>query len=172
MLCANCDVFDQFFVGCAAESFKLRQVNWEQITLLSLPMIVADSWEHYLQLLDSSQRDLWLLQTPLHLAVVTGQVEIVQSLLEFGASPNCPDRKGLNCLHLAVSYGHVDCLRLLLTSSKITVDLNALNYEGIFHLLHRHTRAINSWRKTATTPSEYITVQGVGSGLLVVKALT
>jgi len=29
-----------------------------------------------------------------------------------------------------------------------------------------------AWRKTATTPSEYITVQGVGSGLLVVKALT
>jgi len=30
-----------------------------------------------------------------------------------------------------------------------------------------------SWalRKTATTPSEYITVQGMGSGLLVVKAL-
>jgi len=34
-----------------------------------------------------------------------------------------------------------------------------------------HTISL-AWRKTATTLLEYITVQGVGSGLLVVKALT
>jgi len=69
-------------------------------------------------------------QTPLHLAVITGQTEVVVCLLEAGASPNCADRKGLNSLHLAVVSNYIECLRVLLTLSRYPVDLNAMNYEG------------------------------------------
>ena len=69
-------------------------------------------------------------QTPLHLAVITGQLEVVVCLLEAGASPNCTDRKGLNSLHLAVVSSYVECLRALLTLGHGPVDLNAMNYEG------------------------------------------
>ena len=70
-------------------------------------------------------------QTPLHLAVITGQTEVVVCLLEAGASPNCTDRKGLNSLHLAVISDCVECLRALLTLGHCRVDLNAMNYEGL-----------------------------------------
>jgi len=69
-------------------------------------------------------------QTPLHLAVITGQTDVVRCLLEAGASPNCADRKGLNSLHLAVVSNCVECLRALLTLGHHPVDLNAMNYEG------------------------------------------
>ena len=69
-------------------------------------------------------------QTPLHLAVITGQTEVVVSLLEAGASPNCTDRRGLNSLHLAVVSNCTECLRALLTLGRGPVDLDAMNYEG------------------------------------------
>ena len=70
------------------------------------------------------------LQTPLHLAVITGQTDVVVHLLQAGASPNCTDRKGLNSLHLAVVSNYTECLRALLTLGHGSVDLNAVNYEG------------------------------------------
>jgi len=69
-------------------------------------------------------------QTPLHLAVITSQMEVVVCLLEAGASPNCTDRKGLNSLHLAVVSNCTECLRALLALGLGSVDLNAMNYEG------------------------------------------
>lgn len=69
-------------------------------------------------------------QTPLHLAVITGQKEVVACLLKAGASPNCTDRKGLNSLHLAVVSDRTECLLVLLTLGRGSVDLDAMNYEG------------------------------------------
>jgi len=69
-------------------------------------------------------------QTPLHLAVITGQTEVVACLLAAGASPNAADRKGLNSLHLAVVSNYSECLRALVTLARQPVDLNAMNYEG------------------------------------------
>jgi len=69
-------------------------------------------------------------KTPLHLAVITGQLDVVACLLDAGASPNCTDRKGLNSLHLAIVSNHTECLQALLTLGRRPVDLNAMNYEG------------------------------------------
>jgi len=75
-------------------------------------------------------------QTPLHLAVITGQTEVVVCLLQAGASPSYTDRKGLNSLHLAVINNCTECLRALLTLSRVAVDLDAMNYEGKHFLLY------------------------------------
>lgn len=76
-------------------------------------------------------------QTPLHLAVVTGDCELVRLLLSAGASPNIADRKGQNCFHLSVQYQHTDCLQCLFTyCSESQPDI--MNYEGTIHA-HKHT---------------------------------
>lgn len=54
--------------------------------------------------------------------------------MEAGATPNLPDRHGNNAIHLAVVKRTTDCLRDLVTSSAYStesVDVNALNYEGM-----------------------------------------
>lgn len=71
-----------------------------------------------------------LRQTPLHLAVVTGDCGIVRLLLSAGASPNIADRNGQNCFHLSVQYQHTECLQCLFTyCSESQPDI--MNYEGM-----------------------------------------
>lgn len=78
-------------------------------------------------------------QTPLHLAVVTGDCGIVRLLLSAGASPNIADRNGQNCFHLSVQYQHTECLQCLFTyCSESQPDI--MNYEGTIHT-HKHTHA-------------------------------
>ena len=73
---------------------------------------------------------LRVLQTPLHLAVITKQVAMVTSLLMADASPNLPDRKGQTAVHLAVQHGALQSLEALLTRSKVKVNLDMKNYDG------------------------------------------
>lgn len=70
-------------------------------------------------------------QTALHLAVISNQPAIVELLLMAGASPNLCDRKGNTAVHLAVKYKSFSCLEQLLTNSRVSLDLNAKNYEGL-----------------------------------------
>ena len=55
-----------------------------------------------------------LLQTPLHLAVLTNQPNVVEKLVLSGASTNIPDRKGNTPAHIACKKGEVKCLQTLL----------------------------------------------------------
>lgn len=73
-------------------------------------------------------------QTPLHVAVITNQREIVRKLLQAGACPNLSDRKGHNSVHLAVNNRCHECLRILLSDSMYSVDVDAMNYEGLMPL--------------------------------------
>lgn len=70
-----------------------------------------------------------LRQTPLHLAVITNQPDIVGLLLEHGSSPSIQDRNGQTCVHLACEYGSIACLEVLMRAD--TKDLEATNYEGM-----------------------------------------
>ena len=53
-------------------------------------------------------------QTPLHLAIKAGHVEVVISLLEAGARTDLSDSQGWPGLHLAVVRGEADCVMALL----------------------------------------------------------
>lgn len=44
-------------------------------------------------------------QTPLHLAVITGQTRVVSFLLQVGADPTLLDRHGDSAVHLALRAG-------------------------------------------------------------------
>ena len=67
----------------------------------------------------------------MHLAIITKKDDLVQLLLEFGASVSIQNRKGHNCFHIAIHTGAVDCLRVLIARHKDRADLNALDYDGI-----------------------------------------
>ena len=73
---------------------------------------------------------LYQFQTPLHLATITKHAGIVKLLLEAGASPNTPDRKGNTCCHLAVKKNCIECLQVLIESSIEKADIDAKNFEG------------------------------------------
>ena len=54
---------------------------------------------------------LFLSQTPLHLATITRQPAAIRRLLEAGAWLNIPDRHGRTALHLACEQGDIDCVK-------------------------------------------------------------
>lgn len=54
------------------------------------------------------------MQTPLHLAVITKQPQVVQLLLQARADPTLLDRYGNSLLHLALQAGDEEMLRTLL----------------------------------------------------------
>lgn len=77
---------------------------------------------------------LCILQTPLHLAVIIGNVEIIQTLLSFGASPTVCDRNGNTVLQLCVkSHNNESVLHHLLSHTQVKDILNSMDYEGKFH---------------------------------------
>lgn len=54
------------------------------------------------------------MQTPLHLAVITRQVKVVEMLLRAGVDPSLLDKDGRSPVHLASLAGDSAVLRLLL----------------------------------------------------------
>jgi ankyrin repeat protein len=65
--------------------------------------------------------------TPLHLASTCGWVDIVNLLLDRGASVNSQDGHGKTPLHMAASSGHLDAARWLIRHG---ADVNARDYLG------------------------------------------
>lgn len=65
-------------------------------------------------------------QTPLHLAVLTGQAPLVRRLVVGGASVLLRDRNGNTPLHLACRDGHLECARALLEPVSIEERRSAL----------------------------------------------
>lgn len=72
------------------------------------------------------------LQTPLHLAVITQQREMVDVLLRAGADPAALDRNGQTALHLCCEYNQRECLSVVLSQSLPSTCLESRNYEGKF----------------------------------------
>ncbi|CAL1527447.1 unnamed protein product [Lymnaea stagnalis] len=78
-----------------------------------------------------------LRQTPLHLATVMHQYQMVEMLLHAGADPTIADRNGNTAAHLAVINKSETCLKILVKylrpgQSKTAPfpELNYLNYDG------------------------------------------
>ncbi|XP_070548474.1 B-cell lymphoma 3 protein-like isoform X2 [Ptychodera flava] len=72
-----------------------------------------------------------LRQTPLHLAVITNQWQMVRLLVMVGADGNLTDRNGQTSVHLACQRSNMECLHSVTTCSRHPVDLDAKNYEGL-----------------------------------------
>ncbi|XP_029306575.1 B-cell lymphoma 3 protein homolog [Cottoperca gobio] len=72
-----------------------------------------------------------LRQTPLHLAVITLQANMVEALLREGADPSALDRNGQTALHLCCEYDQRDCLSVVLSRTPSSACLEMRNYEGL-----------------------------------------
>ncbi|XP_074084258.1 nuclear factor NF-kappa-B p105 subunit isoform X2 [Macrotis lagotis] len=72
-----------------------------------------------------------LYQTPLHLAVITKQEDVVEDLLRAGADVSLLDRLGNSVLHLAAKEGDERILSILLKHKKISPLINHPNGEGL-----------------------------------------
>uniref|UniRef100_UPI0037E80BD4 B-cell lymphoma 3 protein homolog isoform X2 n=1 Tax=Semicossyphus pulcher TaxID=241346 RepID=UPI0037E80BD4 len=72
-----------------------------------------------------------LRQTPLHLAVITQQANMVEALLSAGADPAALDRHGQTALHLCCEYNQRDCLSVVLSHSLSSACLEIRNFEGL-----------------------------------------
>ncbi|XP_051900898.1 nuclear factor NF-kappa-B p105 subunit-like [Pristis pectinata] len=78
-----------------------------------------------------------LYQTPLHLAVITRQAEVVELLLQAGADPSLLDCHSNSVLHLAAEQGDVKMLNVLLGErNKVVMDLLPLPNNAGFSAIH------------------------------------
>ncbi|KAJ8388852.1 hypothetical protein AAFF_G00126080 [Aldrovandia affinis] len=88
-----------------------------------------------IQILVQANKDLDiynnLRQTPLHLAVITNQVPLVEALLCAGSDPAALDRHGQTAAHLCCEHGLATCLQLVLSHTSRLHCLEARNYEGL-----------------------------------------
>src|SRR5207244_11484940 len=62
--------------------------------------------------------------TPLHIAVVYNQLEIIKKLLKSGANPNAEDSEGNTPLHFTAEQNNLETLRLLIEHGG---NVNAVN---------------------------------------------
>lgn len=74
-----------------------------------------------------------MLQTPLHLAVMTRLPQVVKALIDGGADIEARDSKGDTPLHIACREGFDDIAQILLnsTNQNVSQDLEARNYDGM-----------------------------------------
>lgn len=70
-------------------------------------------------------------QTPLHLAVITKQANMVEALLKAGADPAALDRNGQTALHLCCEYDQRDCLSVVLSMRSSATCLEIRNFDGL-----------------------------------------
>ena len=62
-------------------------------------------------------------RTPLHIACLQGNIDVIRILLQFGANPNCRDKHGKTPVHYVAYYGYEDCLNELKNSNQLQLQL-------------------------------------------------
>jgi len=87
-----------------------------------------------------------MLQTPLHLAVITHQMSIVKKLIEGGADVNLMDRNGQTALHLACQDGDINCVHVIrdvTQGNRVQIRLDLKNFQGERLTTTAHTSTIS-----------------------------
>ncbi|KAL0969704.1 hypothetical protein UPYG_G00231140 [Umbra pygmaea] len=133
---------------CGNELWK-EQVSEDGDTLLHLA-IIHEAKDCARKMIDMSCYDAFLnkqncqRQTPLHLAVITEQPELVEHLLKAGCDPTLVDDSGNTALHIACRKGSLTCFGVLTQTQGCASNLPAIvamaNYSGqnCLHLVSTH----------------------------------
>lgn len=69
-------------------------------------------------------------QTPLHLAAITNNIEVIRIMLESGANPNEADRNGQTTIHHACYNRNSPCMSVIFKYSTFKIDLEKKNFNG------------------------------------------
>ncbi|KAJ7327088.1 hypothetical protein JRQ81_016847 [Phrynocephalus forsythii] len=77
----------------------------------------------------NARNDLY--QTPLHLAAITKQAEVVKALLRAGADVSLLDRHGNSVMHLAAKHGDEKVLKVLLNHKEASLIKDLPDGEGL-----------------------------------------
>ncbi|XP_053378960.1 NF-kappa-B inhibitor alpha-like [Mercenaria mercenaria] len=105
------DTFDNLHIGVDADKDGDTSLHVAIICYMNdYAMALIDIDEGWLNIQNC------LLQTPLHLAVLTGQIDIVRALLTNGANATLRDHKGETPLHIACEKGDRDSVAALVRS--------------------------------------------------------
>eukprot|EP00056_Hartaetosiga_gracilis_P002163 m.51387 g.51387 ORF g.51387 m.51387 type:complete len:241 (+) comp10940_c0_seq1:2158-2880(+) len=75
--------------------------------------------------------------SPLHLACISGNIVIVQKLIESGANVNCEDLYSSTPCHKAAESNHPKCIRLLLKNGGVADAVNSVGNTPL-HRAARH----------------------------------
>ncbi|XP_035238739.1 nuclear factor of kappa light polypeptide gene enhancer in B-cells inhibitor, alpha b [Anguilla rostrata] len=129
-----------------SEPWKLERTE-DGDTLLHLA-IIHEAEDYAIQMIQHSRNDPFLnvqnhqRQTPLHLAVIMEQPQIVDRLLKAGCDPQVVDEFGNTALHIACKKGSLHCFSVL--TQACTQQLQSIlatpNYSGhnCLHLVSIH----------------------------------
>ncbi|KAJ8288993.1 hypothetical protein COCON_G00016520 [Conger conger] len=123
------------------EPWKLERTE-DGDTLLHLA-IIHEAEDYAKQMIEHSRNDQFLntqnhqRQTPLHLAVIMEQPQIVDRLLKAGCDPKLVDESGNTALHIACKKGSLHCFSVLTQActQQLPSILATPNYSG-HHCLH------------------------------------
>lgn len=123
---------------------RIIEQDFDGDTLIHIAIIqneeyIAKSMISMVSILDPELLDIpnFLLQTPLHLAVLVRSVELVEILIQSGADLGCRDLHGNTPLHIASYHGFDNIVVCLLKyasgkkrKSTFIQEINDRNYEG------------------------------------------
>ncbi|CAL8285657.1 unnamed protein product [Lota lota] len=116
-----------------------EQITEDGDTLLHLA-IIHEAKDYIKNMIDSSRNTHFLntqnilRQTPLHLAVITGQADVCERLLLAGADPTVVDDRGDTPLHIACRGGNLLCFSVLTQncpSEQLRKVISTCNYKGL-----------------------------------------
>uniref|UniRef100_A0A8W8IST7 Uncharacterized protein n=1 Tax=Magallana gigas TaxID=29159 RepID=A0A8W8IST7_MAGGI len=116
---------------------RIIEQDFDGDTLIHIAIIqneeyIAKSMISMVSILDPELLDIpnFLLQTPLHLAVLVRSVELVEILIQSGADLGCRDLHGNTPLHIASYHGFDNIVVCLLKYASVLPVINLLSRFG------------------------------------------
>ena len=94
-------------------------------------------------------------QTPLHLACIMKDSDVIRLLVEASSNPNEADRNGQTAAHHTCKSSTPSCLGAILRYSQVEVNLNIRNYEGRSSLLTDLKASFNNFKSEIHGPTCY-----------------
>lgn len=129
---------EQVYEESQEEENPLTAITEDGDTILHLAIIHEDETfaQQLIDLFPTEVLDIQnnLYQSPLHLAVYLDLQDVVQSLVERGASLHLQDRDGNTALHVACQHGQTECVSHMtkdVSHSKLAPVLHTHNWRGL-----------------------------------------